>query len=111
MTEPTPLPIDFICPDGTVPGWLNVDGLPTSCVGDLPLVEPLPEPTRTVDPHTPELIPPIDICGSECVTGQPVVPDELAATGVDVWSAVLVGVLLVAVGGWALWAERGFRRG
>lgn len=40
-----------------------------------------------------------------------VVPDELAATGVDAWSALLVAVLLVAVGGWALWAGRGVGRG
>lgn len=109
MIEPTPLPIDYVCPEGTVLGWLNVDGLPTACGGYLPLVEPLPE--RTVDPNVPELIPPIDICGSECVAVVPVAPDVLAATGVDVGSAVLVGVLLVAVGGWALWADRGFRRG
>lgn len=83
MTEPTPLPTDYVCPEGTVPGWLNADGLPTSCISDLPLVEPLPKPTptRTVDPNQPELIPPIGICLSDCGTEQPTQPDELAATG------------------------------
>lgn len=82
MTEPTPLPTDYTCPDGTVPGWLNVDGLPTSCISDLPLVEPLPE--RTVDPNQPELIPPIDICPIDCGIEHPVAPptpNELAVTG------------------------------
>lgn len=33
----TPPPIDpSICPEGTVPGWLNEDGLPTGCVGNEP---------------------------------------------------------------------------
>lgn len=31
---PTPAPL--VCAEGTVPGWLGEDGLPTSCVGDLP---------------------------------------------------------------------------
>lgn len=34
--EPSPLPDGFVCEPGTVPGWLNSDGLPTSCIGDLP---------------------------------------------------------------------------
>ncbi len=56
MTDdfPPPLPLDYECPAGTVPGWLNGDGLPTSCVGDDPLVEPRPEPTPAVT-----LMPPI----------------------------------------------------
>jgi LPXTG-motif cell wall-anchored protein len=98
VIEPTPLPIDYTCPDGTVPGWLNADGLPPSCISDLPLVEPLPEPTpvRTIDPNQPELIPPIDICPIDCGTEQPVTPaqpDQLAATGFD---AAPLTVLLVA---------------
>ena len=34
--EPSPLPDGFVCEPGTVPGWLDSDGLPTSCIGDLP---------------------------------------------------------------------------
>lgn len=33
---PPALPDGFVCPPGTVPGWLNGDLLPTSCVGDAP---------------------------------------------------------------------------
>jgi hypothetical protein len=92
VTEPTPLPTDYICPEGTVPGWLNADGFPTSCISD----EPMPE--RTVDPNQPELIPPIDICPFDCGTEQPVdahVPDELAATGpVDALLPVLLAAAL-----------------
>lgn len=46
----------------------------------------------------------------DCVTATeppaPVPERELAATGGDAWSWLLAGVLLVAVGGWALWASR-----
>jgi hypothetical protein len=100
VTEPTPLPTDYTCPEGTFPGWLNADGLPTSCVSDLPLVEPLPEPapTRTVDPNQPELIPPIGICLTEC---GPAAPDQLADTGsIDALLpiVVLAGVFIAAGG-------------
>lgn len=49
MTETMPpaLPDGYECPAGTVPGWLNSDGLPTSCVGDSPM------PERTVEPGPP----------------------------------------------------------
>ena len=83
MTAPTPLPTDYTCPEGTVPGWLNEEGQPTSCVSDSPVLEPTPAPapTRTVDPNQPELIPPIGICLNDCSTEQPTQPDELAPTG------------------------------
>ena len=48
-----PPPIDpTLCGPGTVPGWLNEDGLPTSCVGDDPNPgdEPAPVPTFTAEP-------------------------------------------------------------
>lgn len=102
MIDVPALPDGYVCDEGTVPGWLNADGLPTACVGDLPLVEPLPE--RTVDPNAPELIPPIDVYPSSPVTP----PASLPETGADVWSWLLVGVLLVAVGGWMLWGRRAF---
>jgi len=83
------------CPDGTVPGWLDESGLPTSCVGDLPLVEPLPE--RTADPNQHELIPPIDICASECASPAPAPsPSVLADTG-DALSALIAGIALTVI--------------
>lgn len=105
MIEVPALPDGHVCADGTVPGWLNADGLPTACVGDLPLVEPLPE--RTPGDEYGELIPPIDVVPSAPVV--PPTPRELADTGADVWSWLLVGVLLLAVGGWMLWARRAVR--
>lgn len=43
MTDmPAPLPDGYVCPPGTVPGWLDGNNLPTSCVGDLP------DPTYTL---------------------------------------------------------------
>lgn len=114
MIEPTPLPTDYTCPEGTVPGWLNTHGFPTACVGDLPLVEPLPEPTpsRTVEPFDGQLIPPIAICGTDCFTEQPApTPDELAATGTDPMSWLLASALLLAIGGWMLWARKAVDHG
>lgn len=101
--EPPALPDGFVCPEGTVPGWINADGLPTSCVGDLPLVEPLPD---RVPGDGGELLPPIGEVFPPALPLDPL-PDVLAATGAgDLWSWVLVAVLLLAVGGWALWAGR-----
>ena len=52
--EPPPLPEGYACEPGTVPGWLNEDGLPTGCVGDMPdpgaLDGPTPEPSFTSGP-------------------------------------------------------------
>lgn len=104
MIEPTPLPTDYTCPEGSVPGWLNADGLPTGCVTDLPLVEPLPE--RTTDPNQPELIPPIDICLTDC---GPAAPDQLADTGsIDALLPIVVlAAVFIAAGGTIM---RGARR-
>ena len=97
MTDfPTPLPLDpmppalpdgFVCPEGTVPGWLNDDGLPTSCVGDLPI--PLPVFESPIAPYPEgELIPPVTVYP----------PDVLAATGVEWFLIAAVACALVAVG-------------
>lgn len=86
---PPPLPDGHVCPPYTVPGWLNGDGLPTSCVGDhpcpgfdpvtcegFPVLEPpiaqYPDPLP-LDPLLPEI-------GEPLVVVQPV-PRELAETG------------------------------
>lgn len=94
---------DLNCPEGTVPGWLDENGLPTSCVGDLPLVEPrpevtpIPELTPPIVEVTPDpLIPPVDVYPSPLPLDP--MPDVLAAAGADVSQVVLVAVLLVAVG-------------
>lgn len=99
------------CPEGTVPGWLDENGAPTSCVGDLPMVEPRPEPTPTVEltppiaEVTPEpMIPPVDVYPTPLPLDP--MPDVLAATGGDVWQVVLVAVLLVAVGAIAFFFGR-----
>lgn len=104
------LPDGYVCPEGTVPGWLNADGLPTACVGDLPLVEPLPE--RTPGEDIGELIPPIEVWPAPPVLVEPSVPavppsaPSLPDTGADLLSAVVVGVVLLAIGAWMLWARR-----
>ena len=86
---PPALPDGYVCPDGTVPGWLNDDGLPTSCVGDLPI--PLPVFESPVAPYPEgDLIPP--------VTVDLTVPDVLAATGVEWFLIAAFACALVAVG-------------
>lgn len=103
--EPTPLPTDYVCPDGTVPGWLNADGLPTSCIGDLPLVDPLPDRTPGPSPFPLLTPPPADPSATlppELGTPQDVVR-ELAATGLadePAWFllALVVAALAIAVG-------------
>jgi hypothetical protein len=82
---------------------LDENGLPTSCVGDLPLVDPRPEvsPSLELTPPiaevTPDpLIPPVDVYPSPLPLDP--MPEMLANTGADVWQVVLVAVLLVAIG-------------
>ena len=94
-----PPPIDpETCLEGTVPGWLNANGLPTSCVGDLPLVEPLPE--REVGNPIPPLLPePFDGEIGVPVTVYPQGPQELAETGpFDPLLVVVFAVILVLAG-------------
>jgi len=104
--EPEPLPEGYVCPEGTVPGWLNTDGLPTSCVGDLPLVEPRPEPSPSVSvappiAEFPEPLP-LDPLPPEIGVPQvvaPSTPRELAETGpVDLLTAIVFGVILILAG-------------
>lgn len=99
--EPTPLPTDYVCPDGTVPGWLNIDGLPTSCISDLPMPEPLPD-QPTLESPIAECNPPE--CNAVSITAEPA-PRELANTGTDP-SLLLVLVLAVV----ATLAGLGMRR-
>lgn len=77
------------CPPGTVPGWLDQSGNPTSCVGDNPLVQPLPELGTPLDVYLPTL--PLDI------------PGELANTGTDDWLQWAVAALILVIAGVALW--------
>lgn len=111
--EAPPLPDSYVCPDGTVPGWLNIDGLPTSCVGDLPLVEPLPE--REVNPTPIPAMPPAPFEDGELGTPQDVTPHthvevpsqrELAETGpVDPLTVLLFGSIVLSAGV-ATWLTR-----
>jgi len=79
------------CPPGTVPGWLDEFGNPTSCVGDDPLVEPSPEIGVPVDVYPPAL--PLD--GAR----------ELANTGLglDQWLTLLALATMLIVVGWLAW--------
>ncbi len=49
-TMPPALPDGYVCPANTVAGWLNGDGLPTSCVGDNPMPERTAEPGAPLEP-------------------------------------------------------------
>lgn len=85
------------CPPGTVPGWLDESGNPTSCVGDDPLVWPSPEIGVPVDVYPPAL--PLDI------------PPELATTGLalDQWLTLFALATMLIVVGWLAWkASRRF---
>ena len=128
MTDIMPPPIDpSLCGPGTVPGWLNEDGLPTSCITDLPMVEPnpaitspgfldedgngepddavqpSPEPSPTGEIHHPvQYFPedfqlPTDTSTGEVATWD---QDELAHTGPveDVLLGFFIGFALVGIG-------------
>lgn len=85
-----------------MPGWLNSEGLPTSCVGDLPMPDRVPVEGGELLPPIGEVFPP-----ALPLDPLPTMPDVLAATGGgDVWSWLLVAVLLLGVGAWVLWAGR-----
>jgi len=86
-------PLD--CLEGTVPGWLDESGQPTSCVGDDPLVEPSPELGIPQDVFPSPL--PLDVLAN---TG-PV--DDLAA-----WIALACGLMLA---GWMVWVNDRMKRG
>lgn len=89
MPPPLPGGWDHDCGPDSVPGWINEGGLPTSCVGDLPLVEPLPNPAPIVTPEPLTMLP---------VTG--VEPVDLIAP-----------LALVAVGALCVWLDRAFIAG
>lgn len=85
-------PLD--CPEGTVPGWLDEAGNPTSCVGDLPdpgaepTTEPTPEPEPTEAPEPEQGIgEPDSVTATPAAPIQPVTkadpPKKLAVTGAD----------------------------
>lgn len=124
------------CPEGTVPGWLDEQGLPTSCVGDLPCpgeeecergeanpwtpemgeAVPAPEPTVTM-PVEPDIYPsalPLEPlpeappATEESVLHPPQVVerDELAMTGPDTLGWLVIAVLAVAVGAFVVLNER-----
>lgn len=121
-TDTMPPPIDpSLCGPGTVPGWLNEDGLPTSCVGDLPMVEipedvvfeaepaPFTPPVFEAEPAPVEPAPvePAPIIEPEFTlpdtsTGEVATwnGDELASTGPfeDVLLGFFVGFALVGIG-------------
>lgn len=74
--------VPVVCPKGTVPGWLDENGNPTSCVGDSAT------PGTSDTPATP-------VTQAKPATPQPV--KELAYTGpVTTWLAVPGGLLLLA---------------
>ena len=87
-----PIAVTLDCPAGTVPGWLGEDGLPTSCVGDDPLV--LPEIGVPLDVFPPALpLSPL--------------PEVLAMTGAgDVWQWMLLALCAVFIG---VFVVAGFR--
>lgn len=100
--EPSPLPEGYVCEPGTVPGWLNEDGLPTGCVGDMPdpgaLDGPTPEPSFTSGPApanpTPE---PSPAATSETVVGVGGIT-ELPETGLSEPTLLVALALGVAAG-------------
>lgn len=81
--EPTPTPSPTLeCPPGTVPGWLDENGNPTSCVGDDPQPTPAPVVEVPTSPDVPHL----------AETG-PVENDVLALIAAGL---IVLGVLLVS---------------
>lgn len=112
---PPALPDGYICEPGTVPGWLNEEGLPTSCVGDDPMVEPEPEediPVELplVEPLTEEVVEPVApiveapaqvVEEVVVVTSEPIPGvDVLAETGLesDVLLVTFFGVAILIAG-------------
>lgn len=128
-TDTMPPPIDpSLCGPGTVPGWLNEDGLPTSCITDLPMVE-IPE--DVVFEAEPAPVPPPPVVVAEPAPFEPApeftLPDtstgevatwdreELAHTGPfeDVLLGFFIGFALVGIGvlTYANHIKRSWRRG
>jgi len=100
------------CGEGTVPGWLNEYGDPTSCVGDNPCPEVDFGETCPVDVVEPEVVPEVSaekesravdvVKPVEGVLSSPVVPvmeaKELAYTGGNDTAGFIMAGLLFAAG-------------
>jgi hypothetical protein len=103
---PPPLPDGYECGPGTVPGWLNEEGLFTSCAGDLPNPgEQAPGPDESLEIYPSPLplgplpdAPPATTEGQVFHPPQMHVRDTLPETSPDLAGWVLAGVLLIAVG-------------
>lgn len=138
ITTPTPEPTEppitiipegppvFDCAEGTVPGWLDEDGFPTTCVNDTPetpatppvvpvTTEPeaeTPAPSPSVAPPAPVTVAPVPV--TDTVTVTPENPRELAATGPAAHSMLLaiagvlvgLGIVLIVCAVVTRWFER-----
>ena len=81
--ETAPCPPPLVCAPGTVPGWLDEAGNPTSCVSD----DPRPTVTETPVPPTP----------------------HLAETGVT-GTGYMLALVLIVLGAAVYRAQQAFRR-
>lgn len=109
VTPPQVEPPVLVCPEGTVPGWLDESGQATSCVSDNPQPTPSPEPTPT---PTPVPVPPV-VTPPPTVTEVPVPPTTptplLAETGIDPAVGAYVAFVLL-IGGASLLAGLKWKR-
>lgn len=119
VPEPLPGGFDYDCGPDKLPGWLNEEGLPTSCVSNEAL--PGPPPHFTAEPAPVEngplilepeadaedaaVLDPPQVTYPETIESFPTpmpltpMPDELAMTGpADVALGVILGVLFIASG-------------
>lgn len=94
--EPMPAPT-LDCPHNTVPGWLDDEGNPTSCVGDAPCPETetgdCPEVAATPAPIVAPVIVP-EVVPVDVPVVEPAPTLVLAETGPDAWT--LAGLLAAA---------------
>lgn len=89
-SAPAPDDDELDCPEGKVPGWLDEDGDPTSCVDDdpTPWPDPIPDHTPKIDPLPDDPTPDLP---------------ELPETGPqDTRTALGAALLLLIAGGWIL---------
>lgn len=101
-TSPAPWP-DLDCPDGTVPGWLDDDGLPTSCVGDT--AGNIPDPADP-DPAVTSDVSAVDDTPRAATAS----PWALAATGSPAALVTVAALTLVAFGAVLIVARKERRR-
>lgn len=109
-TPPATTPPVMVCPPGTVPGWLDEDGLPTSCVENNPT--PLPTEPPVIAPpappvHTPATTPSAEpvalVTPATSAAGTPTPTNgELAPTGFDPTFLLISGTLLLLIGAIAI---------